>query len=110
MEPSPSAILDNIVPNYITGFIYGALVESFCSVQSSRMMAMDAANKNAEKMISNLQRTYNRQRQAMITQEITEVVSGAKALKRAKMQKAVRTSQILREGDAKYIDETRTHL
>ncbi len=46
----------------------------------------------------------------MITQEITEVVSGAKALKRAKMQKAVRTSQILREGDAKYIDETRTHL
>jgi F-type H+-transporting ATPase subunit gamma len=87
MEPSPSAILDNIVPNYITGFIYGALVESFCSVQSSRMMAMDAANKNAEKMISNLQRTYNRQRQAMITQEITEVVSGAKALKRSKEAK-----------------------
>lgn len=110
MEPSPSAILDNIVPNYITGFIYGALVESFCSVQSSRMMAMDAANKNAEKMISNLQRTYNRQRQAMITQEITEVVSGAKALKRAKMQKAAKNDQILRAGDAKYIDETRTHL
>ena len=87
MEPSPGAILDNIVPNYVTGFIYGALVESFCSVQSSRMMAMDSANKNAEKMISNLQRTYNRQRQAMITQEITEVVSGAKALKRSKETK-----------------------
>ncbi len=90
MEPSPSAILDNIVPNYITGYIYGALVEAFCSVQSSRMMAMDSANKNASKMIENLQRTYNRQRQAMITQEITEVVSGAKALKRAKMQKQKR--------------------
>ena len=87
MEPSPSAVLDNIVPNYVTGFIYGALVESFCSVQNSRMMAMDSANKNAAKMIEALQRTYNRQRQAMITQEITEVVSGAKALKRSKEAK-----------------------
>ena len=87
MDPSPSAILDNIVPNYITGFIYGALVEAFCSVQSARMMAMDSANKNAEKMINNLKRTYNRQRQALITQEITEVVSGAKALKRSKEAK-----------------------
>lgn len=87
MEPSPSAILDNIVPNYVTGFIYGALVEAFCSVQSARMMAMDSANKNAEAMIAELQRTYNRQRQAMITQEITEVVSGAKALKNAKKAK-----------------------
>ncbi len=87
MEPNPSAILDNIVPNYVTGFIYGALVEAFCSVQNSRMMAMDSANKNATKMIDMLQRTYNRQRQAMITQEITEVVSGAKALKRSKEAK-----------------------
>ena len=58
MEPSPGAVLDNIVPNYITGYIYGALVEAFCSVQSSRMMAMDSANKNAEKMIADLQRSY----------------------------------------------------
>ena len=84
MEPSPSAILDNIVPNYVTAYIYGALVESFCAVQNSRMMAMDSANKNAAKMLEDLQRNYNRQRQAMITQEITEVVSGAKALKRSK--------------------------
>ncbi len=112
MEPSPSAVLDNIVPNYVTGFIYGALVESFCSVQSSRMMAMDSANKNAEKMIASLQRTYNRQRQAMITQEITEVVSGAKALKRAKAAKAAKADKMnqLRKGsDVKYIDETRKH-
>ena len=104
MEPSPSAILDNIVPNYITGYIYGALVEAFCSVQSSRMMAMDSANKNAQKMLDALQRTYNRQRQAMITQEITEVASGAKALKRAKQQKARKSRK---EPDAKIIDETR---
>ena len=84
MEPSPSAVLDNIVPNYVTGYIYGALVESFCSVQQSRMKAMDNANKNAEMMIVDLKKSYNRQRQAMITQEITEVVSGAKALKRSK--------------------------
>ena len=88
MEPSPSAILDNIVPNYVTGFIYGALVEAFCSVQSSRMQAMDNANKNAEKMISELKKSYNRQRQAQITQELTEVVSGAKALKRSREAKA----------------------
>ncbi|MCR5672020.1 MAG: ATP synthase F1 subunit gamma [Butyrivibrio sp.] len=93
MEPSPSAILDNIVPNYITGFIYGALVEAFCSVQSSRMMAMDSANKNAESMLSELHRSYNRQRQAMITQEITEVVSGAKALKRSKAVKERKHSE-----------------
>lgn len=88
MDPSPSAVLDNIVPNYITGFIYGALVESFCSAHNSRMMAMDSANKNADKMLGTLTRNYNTQRQAMITQEITEVVSGAKALKRAKEVKA----------------------
>ena len=48
------------------------------------MMAMDNANKNAEMMIVDLKKSYNRQRQAMITQEITEVVSGAKALKHSK--------------------------
>ena len=94
MEPSPSAILDNIVPNYLTGFIYGALVEAFCSVQNSRMQAMDAANKNAEKMISELKKNYNRQRQAQITQEITEVVSGAKALKRSRQAKVRKSERI----------------
>ena len=69
------------------------------------MMAMDSANKNAQKMLDDLQRTYNRQRQAMITQEITEVVSGAKALKRAKMAKAAEKARI--SPDAKMIDETR---
>ena len=86
-DPSPKAILDNIVPNFLNGFIYGALVETFCSEQNSRMMAMDNANKNATSMIGELTKQYNRQRQAAITQEITEVASGAKALKRAKEAK-----------------------
>ncbi|MCR5656484.1 MAG: ATP synthase F1 subunit gamma [Butyrivibrio sp.] len=86
-DPSPEAILDNIVPNFINGFIYGALVETFCSEQNSRMMAMDNANKNATEMIGQLTKQYNRQRQAAITQEITEVASGARAMKRAKAAK-----------------------
>ncbi len=86
-DPSPEAVLDNIVPNFINGFIYGALVETFSSEQNARMMAMDNANKNATEMIAELQKQYNRQRQAAITQEITEVASGAKALKRAKEAK-----------------------
>lgn len=88
MVPSPHAVLNNIVPDSITGYVYGALVESFCSEQNARMMAMDAANRNATAMIHELSQEYNRVRQAMITQEITEVISGAKAQKRKKKQKA----------------------
>ncbi|MBQ3790789.1 MAG: ATP synthase F1 subunit gamma [Lachnospiraceae bacterium] len=78
MDPSPSAVLDNIVPPCVSGLIYGALVESFCSAQNSRMLAMDAANKNATEIVRELQRTYNRTRQAEITQQITEVVGGSR--------------------------------
>ena len=81
MEPSPSAILDNIVPPCVSGLIYGALVESFCSVQNARMLAMDAANRNASEIVKDLERVYNRTRQAEITQEITEVVGGARRRK-----------------------------
>ena len=79
IEPSPRAVMDRIVPNYITGFIYGALVESFCSEQNSRMMAMDSATRSAKDMLADLSIKYNRARQAAITQEITEVVGGARA-------------------------------
>ena len=78
------AVMDRIVPNYITGFIYGALVESFCSEQNSRMMAMDSATRSAKDMLADLSIKYNRARQAAITQEITEVVGGAKALQNKK--------------------------
>ena len=83
-SPSPEAVLESIVPNYVTGYIVGALVESFCSEHNARMMAMEAANDSAKDMLHQLSIEYNRVRQAAITQEITEVVSGAKAQKRKK--------------------------
>ena len=86
-NPSPDAVLENIVPDTVMGYIYGALVESYCSEQNARMMAMDAANKSASEMIHRLSIEYNRVRQAMITQEITEVISGAKAQKKKKANK-----------------------
>lgn len=81
MRPSPKAVIDAIVPNYIAGFIYGGLVESYSSEQNSRMMAMQAATKSAQDILDELAVTYNRVRQAAITQEITEVIGGAKAQK-----------------------------
>ena len=81
LSPSFVDALSNIIPNYITGFVYSALVEAYCCEQNARMMAMSAANDNAEEMLHDLTLEYNRVRQAMITQEITEIISGAKALK-----------------------------
>ncbi len=79
--PSEEVVMNNIVPIYVTGFVYGALVESYASEQNQRMMAMEAATKSAKSMLHDLGIMYNRARQASITQEITEVVSGAKAQK-----------------------------
>lgn len=83
-NPSAEVVLNNIIPDYVMGYIYGALVESFCSEHNSRMMAMEAANKNATAMVHNLSTEFNRVRQAMITQEITEIISGAKAQNKKK--------------------------
>ncbi len=82
MMPSPAVVMDHIVPNYLTGFVFGSLVESFCSEQNARMMAMQSASDNADKILNDLSIQYNRVRQAAITQEITEVISGAKAQKK----------------------------
>ena len=76
-EPSPNAVFDAIVPNYIAGMIYGAMCESVASELAARRTAMDAANKNAAEMIEDLNLRYNRARQGAITQEITEIVAGA---------------------------------
>ena len=73
-------MLDRIVPNYIGGILYSALCESLASESGARRAAMNSANKNAEEMIGTLMLRYNRARQAVITQEITEIVSGAEAL------------------------------
>ena len=82
MSPSPEAVLDAIIPNYVNGFIYSALVESYCAEQNSRMMAMQNANDSANDILHDLNIRYNRERQAAITQEITEVCAGAKAQKK----------------------------
>ena len=79
--PDAKTAFNKIVPDYITGFIYGALVESFCSEHNARMMAMQTATDSAKDMIRELSIQYNRARQAAITQEITEVVGGARASK-----------------------------
>ncbi|MBS7008279.1 ATP synthase F1 subunit gamma [Anaerostipes sp.] len=83
-SPSPKVVMDHLVPNYVKGLIYGALVESFSSEQNARMMAMQGATDSARDMIKELSLLYNRARQAAITQEITEIVSGAKAFQKNK--------------------------
>ena len=76
----PDEMLDQIVPEYVGGILYSALCESLASESGARRMAMNSANKNAEEIIGTLMLHYNRVRQAAITQEITEIVSGAEAL------------------------------
>ena len=73
-------LLDTVMPSYIGGIIHSAICESSASESGARRSAMNAANKNAEEMINTLMLKYNRARQAVITQEITEIVSGAEAL------------------------------
>ena len=82
--PSPKKVLKKLVYNYVSGFMYGALVEASASEENARMMAMQSATNNAEEMLKELSVEYNRVRQAAITQEITEVIGGAKALKKKK--------------------------
>ncbi len=73
-------LLSSLLPQYLGGLIYGAISESLAAESGARRTAMNAANKNAEEMIQGLNLSFNRARQAMITQEITEIVSGAEAL------------------------------
>lgn len=80
--PDAGTVFNKIVPDYVTGFIYGALVESYCSEHNARMMAMQTATDSATTMLNDLSVEHNRARQAAITQEITEVVGGAKAKKK----------------------------
>ena len=79
--PNIGQVLDNMMPSYVSGYIYSALIDSFCCEQQARMTAMDSANQNAEKLLGELSLEFNRVRQAGITQEITEVSAGATAQK-----------------------------
>ncbi len=79
-EGDGEEILAAIVPEYIGGVIYSAICEALASESAARRSAMNSANKNAEEIIDTLTLKFNRARQAVITQEITEIVSGAEAL------------------------------
>ncbi len=78
--PDQENFFDLFVPQYVESMIYGGMVESYVSEQGSRRTAMENASDNAKEMIDQLTLFYNRARQAAITQEITEIVSGADAL------------------------------
>ncbi len=88
--PSIENVLDNIVPGYIMGYIYSALIDSFCSEQNARMNAMDSANRNAQELLEELSIQYNHMRQAAITQEITEISSGAKSMRKKAKKKILK--------------------
>lgn len=79
-EPDEDEVLSYMVPKYINTSIYGGLIDSATSQQAARMTSMDSATENAYSMIDSLTLQYNRARQGAITQEITEIVSGANAL------------------------------
>ena len=80
LTPSAEAILTELLPAYVSNSVYRALVETVAAEQGARRTAMKNATDNATDMLSNLRRTYNRARQAQITQEIAEIVGGAAAL------------------------------
>jgi F-type H+-transporting ATPase subunit gamma len=80
-EPSKQKLLDGLLPMYVESQIYRGLLESVASELGARMTAMENATNNAKEMIANLTLKYNRARQAAITKELMEIVSGAEALK-----------------------------
>lgn len=93
LVPDAATLLDNIVPDFLGGYIYSALVESFCAEHSSRMQAMDAANRNGQALLDELSLEYNHERQAAITQEITEVAAGARAREQQKARARARKNR-----------------
>jgi F-type H+-transporting ATPase subunit gamma len=80
LDPSAEELLAKILPLYLTNVTYRALVENVAAEQGARRTAMKAATDNADDMVTNLRRDYNRARQAEITQQIAEIIGGAEAL------------------------------
>ncbi len=79
-EPEPKALLDTLLIRYAESQVYQGVVENLASEQAARMVAMKAATDNAGELINDLQLVYNKARQAAITQELSEIVSGASAV------------------------------
>jgi len=80
LSPTPGFILDRLLPTYVRNAVFTALVQNAAAEQGQRRAAMKSATDNAGEVLENLTRTYNRARQAQITQEIAEIVGGAAAL------------------------------
>jgi F-type H+-transporting ATPase subunit gamma len=80
-EPNKEALLKRLLPMYVETTVYRAILDSLASEHGARMTAMDNATRNAKEMISSLTLEYNRARQAAITKELMEIISGAEALK-----------------------------
>lgn len=93
-EPDIETVINNIIPSYVAGYIYSVLVDSFCAEQNARMIAMDAANKNAEELLENLHLQYNHVRQSAITQEISEVTAGSRGQREQKLKKKKREENL----------------
>ena len=81
LDPSPEEILGRVLPLYLTNAVFNALLETAAAEQASRRTAMKNATDNAEEMLEDLERSYNRARQAEITQQIAEIMGGAEALR-----------------------------
>lgn len=79
-EPTAPEVLDSLLRRYVESVIYQSVVENIASEQAARMVAMKAASDNADKLIDELQLAYNKARQAAITKELSEIVSGAAAV------------------------------
>ena len=79
-EPSPEAVVEELLVRYIEALVYQSVAENIASEQSARMVAMKAASDNAKNVIGELQLVYNKSRQAAITKELSEIVGGAAAV------------------------------
>jgi len=79
-EPDAREVLEDLLGRYVESLVYQAVVENGACEQSARMVAMKAASDNAGSLIDELELVYNKARQAAITQEISEIVSGAAAV------------------------------
>ena len=79
-EPDAKQVIDELLMRYVESLVYQAVVENMASEQSARMVAMKAASDNAKSVIGELKLVYNKARQAAITREISEIVSGAAAV------------------------------
>ena len=80
LKPSAEAILQELLPSYVRNAVYRAMVDTIAGFYSAQRTAMKNATDNAGEMLNILRRTYNRARQAQITQEIAEIVGGSAAL------------------------------